>query len=78
MGLDCILLAIRPGDSDNTFELPSYTRADAAIFYEKDKFRTALNFKNLFDKDYFVSSQSRNGVFPGDPITVIGSMSYEF
>ena len=77
-GFGLYFIGDRPGDSDNTFELPSYTRADAAIFYEKDKFRTALNFKNLFDQDYFVSSQSRNGVFPGEPITVIGSMSYEF
>ena len=77
-GLGFFILGDRPGDAANTFELPGYTRTDAAIFYERDKFRTALNFKNLFDNDYFVSSQSRNSVFPSDPFTVIGSMSYEF
>ena len=77
-GLGLFIVGDRPGDTENTFELPGYTRADAAIFYERDKFRTALNFKNLFDNDYFVSSQSRTSVFPGDPFTVIGSISYEF
>ena len=77
-GLGFFILGDRPGDADNTFDLPGYTRTDAAIFYERNKFRTALNFKNLFDNDYFVSSQSRNSVFPGDPFTVVGSLSYEF
>jgi iron complex outermembrane recepter protein len=39
----------RTGDLDNTFVLPNYFRTDAAIFYNRDRFKAALNFNNLFD-----------------------------
>jgi iron complex outermembrane recepter protein len=68
----------RQGDLDNTFEIPGYTRTDASIFYNRDKFTTALNFRNLFDIDYFQSAQTDLRVSPGDPFTVIGSVSFEF
>jgi iron complex outermembrane recepter protein len=68
----------RQGDLENTFEVPSYTRTDAAIFYNRDKFRAALNFRNLFDIEYFESAQTDLRVRPGDPFTVIGSVSFEF
>ena len=78
LGLGLVAVGDRPGDIENSFELPGYTRTDAAIFYERDQFRAAVNIRNLFDTDYFVSSQSRNSVFPGDPFTVTGSLSYTF
>lgn len=68
----------RAGDLDNTFELPSYTRTDASIFYNRNKFRAALNFRNLFDVDYFENAQNDVRVRFGDPFLVIGSVSYEF
>ena len=68
----------REGDLDNSFQLPSYTRTDAAIFYERGKFRTAVNFRNLFDIDYFETAESDLRVYPGAPFTVVGSVSYEF
>ena len=68
----------RQGDLNNTFELPSYTRTDASIFYNRDKFKTALNFRNLFDIDYFVNADNDVRVRYGAPFTVIGSLSYEF
>lgn len=68
----------REGDLDNSFQLPSYTRTDAAIFYEKEGFRAAVNFKNLFDIDYFETADGDLGVIRADPFTVVGSLSYEF
>ncbi|GAB1539472.1 TonB-dependent siderophore receptor [Scytonema sp. NUACC21] len=68
----------REGDLANTFELPSYFRTDAAIFYRRDTFRIALNFKNLFDIEYFESAQNRNRVFYGDPFIVQGTISWQF
>lgn len=68
----------RAGDLDNTFEAPSYTRTDASIFYNRDKLRAALNFRNLFDIDYFENAQNQLRVRYGAPFTVIGSVSYEF
>ncbi|NMF66589.1 hypothetical protein DP113_20020 [Brasilonema octagenarum UFV-E1] len=69
----------RQGDLNNTFELPSYLRTDAAIFYKRDRFRAAINFKNLFDVDYFESSRNSSiGLFYGDPFTVQGTIRWEF
>jgi iron complex outermembrane recepter protein len=78
VGLEIYFVGDRQGDIDNTFEVPGYTRTDASIFYNRGKFRTALNFRNLFDIDYFESTQSDLRVRYGDPFTVIGSVSFEF
>ncbi|MEM9511008.1 MAG: TonB-dependent receptor, partial [Cyanobacteria bacterium P01_E01_bin.35] len=68
----------REGDLDNSFEIPSYTRTDASIFYNREKFKTALNFRNLFDIDYFENAETDLRVRFGAPFTVVGSVSYEF
>ncbi|MEH1830634.1 MAG: hypothetical protein V7L29_00740 [Nostoc sp.] len=67
----------RQGDLANTFELPSYFRTDAAIFYKLQGLRVGLNFKNLFNIDYFDASY-RDRVFYGDPFTVQDTISWEF
>ena len=68
----------RAGDLDNSFFVDDYTRVDAAVYYERENFRAALNFKNLFDVRYFVGSQDREQVIPGAPFTVLGTVSVEF
>ena len=68
----------RPGDLENTFEIPSYFRTDAAVFYERDQFRASLNFRNLFDIDYFASARSAVRVDPGIPFSVQGRVSWRF
>ena len=77
-GAGIFFVGERQGDLDNSFTVPSYTRTDAAIFYERGKFRTAVNFRNLFDIDYFETAESDLRVYPGDPFTVLFSVSYEF
>ena len=77
-GLGIYFVGDRQGDLENTFEVPSYTRTDASIFYDRDKFNAALNFRNLFDIDYVESAQNDLRVRYGEPFTVIGSVSYEF
>ena len=49
VGIGFFFVADRQGNLANTFELPSYFRTDAAIFYKRDNFRAALNFRNLFN-----------------------------
>ena len=49
-------------------ELPGYTRADAAIFYNANKsVQLQLNVENLFDKKYYLSAHSNNNITPGSP-----------
>jgi iron complex outermembrane recepter protein len=79
LGAGVFFVGDRQGDLDNTFTLPSYVRTDAAIFYRQDNWQANLNFQNLFDVDYIRSSETfREAVRPGDPFTVIGSVSVNF
>ncbi|WP_104545161.1 TonB-dependent siderophore receptor [Chroococcidiopsis sp. TS-821] len=78
-GLGLFFVGDRAGDFDNTYELPSYVRTDAAIFYRQDNWRAALNFQNLFDVNYIRNSEGfREANAPGAPFTVIGSLSVTF
>ncbi len=77
-GIGLFFVGDRAGDLDNTYDVPSYVRTDAAIFYNKDRFRVALNFKNLFDVDYFESALSSSRVYYGQPFTVQGTISWQF
>ncbi|MGF1588551.1 MAG: TonB-dependent siderophore receptor [Pleurocapsa sp.] len=79
LGAGVFFVGDRQGDLDNSFTLPSYVRTDAALFYRQDNWQANLNFQNLFDVDYIRSSETfREAVRPGDPFTVIGSVSLEF
>ncbi len=77
-GIGLFFVGDRAGDLDNSYDVPSYVRTDAAIFYNQDKFRVALNFKNLFDVDYFESALNSNRVYYGQPFTVQGTVSWRF
>ncbi|MDM9379785.1 TonB-dependent receptor [Chlorogloeopsis sp. ULAP01] len=77
-GLGFFYVGDRQGDLDNTFTLPSYFRTDAAIFYKRDRFRASLNVNNLFDVEYFENSNGALAIYPADPLTVQGTLSWEF
>ncbi|USR37659.1 TonB-dependent receptor [Ectopseudomonas hydrolytica] len=72
----------RPGDSANSFELPSYTVADAFLSYDtkidEHNLRVQLNVKNLFDRTYYTSSANRYFVSMGDSRQFILSTTLEF
>ena len=78
LGAGVVFTGDRQGDLANSFELPGYTRVDAALFYRRDNWRVGVNFKNLFNRDYVESAFSRNAVFPGAPFTVIGTFAITF
>ncbi|MHC5752154.1 MAG: TonB-dependent siderophore receptor [Nostoc sp.] len=61
---------------NNGVVLPSYVRTDASIFYRNENWRVGLNFKNLFDTNYYDS----HGYYllPGTPLTVLGTISVQF
>ena len=66
----------RKGDLANTFEANGYIRTDATVFYNyRDKVKAQLNVENLFDIDYVEAPRSRNEVYPGAPLTVLGALT---
>jgi len=76
VGLGLFFVGDQERELPNTYQLPSYLRTDASIFYNRDRFRAALNFKNLFDVEYF--EPGGLGVAYGDPFTVQGTISWQF
>ncbi|MGB6298757.1 MAG: TonB-dependent siderophore receptor [Rivularia sp. (in: cyanobacteria)] len=79
-GLGLKYVGARKGDLDNSFEVEDYLTTDAAIFYQKNNWRAALNFKNLFNIDYIegVGNSRVRGIYPGKPFTILGSISVNF
>lgn len=70
----------RQGDLENSFKLDSYFLTNAAVFYQRDNWRAAINFRNLFDVDYIAGTSSirERGNDRGEPFTVLGSISVKF
>lgn len=54
--------------TDNTVTLPSFTRVDAAFYYNlTSMFRAQVNVENLFDERYFLNAHSNTNITPGSP-----------
>lgn len=67
------------GDTDPHPTLPSYTRFDAAAFYNvSDDLRVQLNIENLTDETYFPSAHSTHQVTVGAPLSAKVSISGRF
>jgi catecholate siderophore receptor len=55
--------------SATTTRLPSFTRVDAAVFYDvSEAVQLQANVENLFDTDYFSDAHNNNNITPGAPI----------
>jgi iron complex outermembrane receptor protein len=80
LGLGVNWVGNRAGDLQNSFGLDSYFLTNAAISYQRDNWRFGLNFQNLFDVNYVAGTPRTRtrGIEPGQPFTVLGSVSYEF
>jgi catecholate siderophore receptor len=52
-----------------TTRLPSFTRVDAAVFYNvSETVQVQMNVENLFDADYFASAHNNFNISPGAPL----------
>jgi catecholate siderophore receptor len=55
--------------SATTTRLPSFTRVDAAVFYDvSEAVQLQANVENLFDTDYFSDAHNNNNITPGAPL----------
>jgi catecholate siderophore receptor len=64
---------------DNAIVLPSYTRADLAVFYSiTEKLRLQVNVENLLDKKYFANADSNTNISPGYPRAVRVGLTARF
>lgn len=87
-GLGLVAAGQRLGDDENTFVLPGYARLDAFTAYSyklgNKRLIAQFNIRNLLDKAYYESTDPfqnappRVGIYPGAPLTAIGSIRLEF
>ncbi|MEG3896414.1 TonB-dependent receptor [Microcoleus sp. SVA1_B6] len=69
----------RQGDLSNSFQADSYFLPNAAVFYQRDNWRAAINIKNLFNVNYMesITGSRASGNQPGEPLTVIASFTVQ-
>ena len=66
-------------NNSNTARLPSYTRVDAALYYQwSDDLRVQLNFENVGDTVYFPSSHSTHQASVGAPFNARLAITMDF
>ena len=54
---------------DNSVEVPSYTRVDAAAYYQVNaSTRLQLNIENLLDEEYYPDAHSNDNISTGRPL----------
>lgn len=73
----------REGDAANSYQLPGYARLDMMAAYRwfigPTRLTAQVNVNNVLDKEYFShSTESRFGAIPGQPLTVLGSLRFEY
>lgn len=61
--------------STGEFILPSYTIANASVFYQADKYRIGLKLNNAFNKEYYKGWTTIN---PQMPRALLANISYQF
>jgi iron complex outermembrane receptor protein len=66
------------GNAPNTLKVPSYVVGDAAVHYQWDKWRLAVNLQNVFDKEYVAAAYEGPYTSFGAARTVIGSIGYRW
>jgi catecholate siderophore receptor len=63
----------------NAVTLPSFTRVDAALFWDAtNELSLQLNAENLLDEDYFPDSHNDNNISVGRPFNVVVGATYRF
>ena len=65
--------------TDNFVALPSYTRVDAALYYNiNDAVGVQLNVENVLGTRYFIYANSNNNITPGSPTAFKVSLNGKF
>ena len=68
----------RAANATASFFLPSYTLLDATAFYERGRYRLAVNGRNLGNERYFESGGGFVAAYPGQPRAAFLSLLTRF
>jgi len=75
VGFGATYVGARFGDLNNSYKVGAYTRLDAAVFYDYERYRFALNARNLTDARYIEQPFNQFNNQPGAPLTVLASIT---
>ncbi len=88
VGFGTYISGSRHGDIQNTFTLPGYVRLDGFAAYRwtigPTRAIAQITVRNLLNQQYYENADQnsnvapRNGVYPGAPLTVFGSLRLEY
>ena len=79
LGLGIIARSKSYAGISNDVVLPSYVRADAALFYDLGRgIEAQVNVENLLGADYFPTAHSDNNIAPGAPTTARATLRFRF
>ena len=88
VGFGTYISGSRHGDIQNTFTLPGYVRLDGFAAYRwmigPTRAIAQVTVRNLLNQEYYENADQnsnvapRNGVYPGAPMTVFGSLRLEY
>jgi iron complex outermembrane receptor protein len=63
----------------STIHLPEYAKIDLLAYYKLgDRAKVSLNVNNLLNKGYYSSALGATAIMPGEPMSVMGSVSVKF
>lgn len=65
-------------DTLTRVELPSYTKFDVGVYFERDNYAVVFNIENLFDKRYFDGGTRDTKLYPGEPLKLTLTLSSRF
>lgn len=80
-GAGLYYVGAREANLPNTYRLPGYVRADAALYYRSGPWRTQLNLINLFDRRYYTggaASVFNYALDPARPFSAQVTVAYRF
>ncbi len=64
---------------DNQVILPSFTRLDAALFYDlAERIRLQVNVENLTNTTYYPTAHNNNNILPGGPLALRAGLVFRF
>lgn len=73
-----LALSSRYGDNANSFTLPGYARVDLGSYFKVDAWQFNLYIENLLNKRYIITSNYDDDMYPGRPIDIRLSASYQW
>lgn len=78
IGVGGVYVGKRPGDLANSFYLSDYATLDAVIGRRWKHVTAQINAKNALDTRYYVYADNRNRVYPGEPLTLLATVTVHF